>query len=305
MKTLPAAAIAFLLVFGATQGATEPVLPRIAFQAPVAISKRTSYNQIFSMNADGSGVTQLTSSTAGASAPRWSPGQQYIVFWRNNALYVMEAMGEANGGRTFIVGPAGGYGADWSPDGSSLVYRGTNSNLYIVAINADSGTVGTPVLFRSGVYFDPSWSPDGTRIAFWGSDDGNTDSRIHVRNVATGDEISFGTFSTAPDSLYYYNGPAQWSPDGTLIAFAGPAVVTTTTKKGITTSTAEEIFVASPDGSNIRQVTSLNSFSDFPTWSPDGTALAFRNGQSIYTMVLSSDTANLLHSPGNHPDWNP
>src|SRR5260221_8760927 len=189
-KTFLGTALSALVVFGSTNRAESQTVPRIAFQAPVAGNRRTSYNQIFSMNPDGSGRVQLTSVSPGASAPRWSPGQQYISFWRSSTLWVMEAKGEANGGRSFAVAPAGGFGSDWSPDGSSLVYMGTSSNLSIVPINAAAGTAGSPVLFRNGYYYDPSWSPDGTRIAFWGSDDDNTGTSVKVRDVANEAKIS-------------------------------------------------------------------------------------------------------------------
>jgi Tol biopolymer transport system component len=300
-KTLLGALLTALVFLESATCADAQTTARIAFHAPVPVNERTSYSQIFSMNPDGSGSAQLTSASAGAFAPRWSPGQQYIAFWRTNTLSVMEAKGEANGGRTFAVAPAGGFGSDWSPDGSSLVYRGTSSNLYIVPINTAAGTAGSPVLFRSGYYYDPSWSPDGTKIAFWGSDDGNGEV-IKVRDVATGTETPFGL---APINNY----APQWNRDGTLIAFSGPVTVTLTTKRGTSMSTANEIFLANPDGSSITRVTYFGSFSDFPTWSPDGTTLVFYSQVSgtgaVYKMVLGSNTATLLHSPANNPDWNP
>ena len=307
-KTPFGAVLPLLVIFGLTNAAMAQTTARIAFNASVTVQtsvkppRSATYSQIFSMNPNGGGVAQLTSASANALAPRWSPGQQYIAFWRNNILWVMEAKGEANGGRTFAVATAGLAGSDWSPDGSMLVFRGARTNLYIVSVNADTGTVGPPVLFRTGSYYDPSWSPDGTRIAFSGSDDGNTEV-IKVRDVATGAEISFGAAPT--DNI-----TPQWSPEGSLIAFSGPITTTTTSRNGKQiTSTANEIFIADADGGNITRVTALSSFTAFPAWSPDATSLAFRSDVSgtsaIYSMLLSSNTAALLRSPGNNPDWNP
>jgi TolB protein len=307
IKILLGAALPALLAFGTIHSATAQT--RIVFQAGVTVTVNkhtsTSYSQIFSMNPDGSDPVQLTSANASAYAPSWSPGQKYIAFSRNQTLYVMEAIGEANGGRTFAVAPAFYCGgADWSPDGTMLVYEGPDSHLYIVPVNADAGTVGTPVLFRSGSYSDPSWSPDGSRIAFWGCDHGNPPYFLKVRDVQTGAEISFVGLS---GSCY----DPKWSPDGTLIAFTGYVVAgTVTTKKGTSTTYASEIFTANANGTGIMRQTYLKSYTFFPTWSPDGTTIAFRSDvsgiQSVYKMVLGSNVApTLLHSPGNAPDWNP
>jgi len=309
-KILFGAALPALLALGTMHDARAQTVPRIVFQAPVTVNRKATYSQIFAMNPDGSGVVQLTSANANSYGPRWSPGQRYIAFGRIAAgapgdqgwLYVMEAKGEAHRGRTFAVAHANQCGgSDWSPDGKELVYEGPIGNLYIVPVDLAKGKAGTPVLFRSGKYSSPSWSPDGTRIAFWGCDDGNLPFFIKVRDVASGAEISFGV--SDPAATRFGNQTPQWSPDGSLIAFAGPA-------EG-TTGTACEIFIANADGSDIRRVTYLKSYTFYPTWSPDLTTptIAFRSDvsgtPSVYKMVLDSNVTTLLHSLANAPDWNP
>jgi Tol biopolymer transport system component len=326
-KILLGAALPALLAFGTIHSATAQTVSRIVFVGPVTVKNgHTSITsqQIFSMNPDGKGgVVQLTSanvpgvwpysSPAWAYCPSWSPGQKYIAFSRNGTLYVMEAKGEVNGGRTFAVAPASVGGSAWSPDGAYLVYEGTSGNLYIVPVNADAGTAGNPVPFRLGSYSGPSWSSDGTRIAFWGSDDGNLPFFIHVRDVASGAEISFGV--SVAGATIFSNGSPQWSPSphGSLIAFSGPVSWTVTTRKGTSTNYGAEIFTANPNVTNpnatITRQTFLKSFTSSPTWSPDGTAIAFRSDvsgtASVYKMVLGSNVTTLLHSPGCTPDWNP
>ncbi len=303
IKTIAGGFALGLLALTYGTNAMAQTAARIVFQAPVAVSKRTSYNQIFSMNADGSGVVQLTTSTNNTIDPRWSPGQTYVSFFRNNALWVMESQGEANGGRSFAVAPARFGGADWSPDGSTLVFQGTDSGLWFVSVNAVAGTASTPVLFHFGYWYNPSWSPDGTKIAANGSLDGTKDI-IAVFDAATGALLT--TFGASSDQ----NFAPQWSPDGTLIAFTGPVTFTSTGRNAKTTTTTyQEIFLANPDGTGLTQVTSWKADNFFPTWSPDGTMLAFRSNASgsaaIYRMVLGSNVATWLHSGGNQPDWNP
>ena len=188
--------------------------------------------------------------------------------------------------------------------------RAPSGNLYIVPVDVVNRKAGAPVLFRSGHYSDPSWSPDGKKIAFWGSDDGNLPFFIKVRDVANGEEISFGVFDPAA-APGHSNETPQWSPDGNFIAFSGPVTWTVTTKKVTSTSTGNEIFIANADGTGITRMTFLKSYTLFPTWSPDLTTptIAFRSDvsgtASVYKMVLGSNAATLLHSLANDPDWNP
>jgi Tol biopolymer transport system component len=64
-----------VLVFTSTNGALAQTA-RIAFTAPASIqtsvkpAKYATYNQIFSMNPDGSGVVQLTSAAANSQGPK-------------------------------------------------------------------------------------------------------------------------------------------------------------------------------------------------------------------------------------------
>jgi TolB protein len=312
IKRLLAAAICgLILATTLSSGAQAQTVSRIAYSAlvqPVVKGKsQPGYQQIFSMNPDGSGVAQLTSASASAMNPSWSPGQQYIAFGRTNTLFVMEARGEANAGRTFAVGSAGNFGADWSPDGSKLCYLGIGPTygLWIVDVNPATAQVGTPVLIRTGECFWPAWSPDGTRIAFCYSYDDGPTQIISVLDLATGHEISFGA---GPVGSYDFN--PRWKPDATQIAFSGVVSTTSTARNGKqTTSTYNEIFIANADGSGIVQATNLKSYSSFPAWSPDGIAIAFRSDFSgataIYTMPLATGSVRLVRSPGNAPDWAP
>lgn len=317
-----------LLVFASTNGALAQTA-RIAFseqvstQVSVKPAKYANYNQIFSMNPDGSGVVQLTSIAASSGGPKWSPDQQYIAFVRTNYLMAMRADGTGS----FKVVPASGAGAvDWSPDGTKLIYTNPlkssdgkyHDDLYFVSVDTATGAVGTPAFFAAGPSYDPNWSDDGTKVAFDRyPTSGSGLSSIIVHDVATGAEYNFSTLIAliaAPNNWFW--GP-HWSPDGTMLAFEGDEKVTTTTQKGkntitTTTGTPVEVFIANADGSDLFQVTptSIGSFlpaswSVLPTWSPDGSNLAFVNGNSgIYTTVLGSGVFTFLHA-GSLPDWNP
>lgn len=306
IKTLLGAVLSLLVTFGLTQKAAAQTA-RIAFSAPVTVHKtHQTCSQIFSMNPDGSGVTQLTSTSANSYYPSWSLGQQHILFYREGTLYVMEAIGEAYGGLTFAVEPASGSGADWSPDGSRIVFVGTaasGSGLWIVDVNAGTEAVGVPILLRAGVCYQPHWSPDGTRIAFSSYPGGS--AVVTVLDLATSTEISFG-------GPYGYGLFGSWSPDASHIAFTGIATATTTKGNKTTTNNYYELFIANADGTGITQVTRLkilNSLTDMPSFSPDSAELAFSSNfsgtSSIYKMELGSGAVTLLRSGARTLDWAP
>ncbi|MBU6402356.1 MAG: PD40 domain-containing protein [Verrucomicrobia bacterium] len=325
------ALLSLLLAFGLDFQATAQAqtAARIVFEAVVS-AKGTTYSQIFSMNPDGSDVTQLTRASANALWPRRSPNQHYIAFFRNGQLWVMDAIGEANGGHSWAVAPANAGGVDWSPnvlvspDGTTTTYTlvyTAGGSLYTVSasINPSAGTAtaSAPVLFQSGSWFAPSWSPldalGGSKIAANGSANRSADM-IVVFDAGTPGAAPLATFGAVSDQ----NFDPSWSPDGSQIAFSGREYVTTTARNGKTTTTIYlAIFVAVPDYSSgngvagISQVTAwTTSTQSFPTWSSNGSTLAFSgNGNNAIYAVPStsfmSSSWTLIHSPGNMPDWYP
>jgi Tol biopolymer transport system component len=299
---------AFLSVFVgiiACTNNTQAQTARIAFQTPVTTKSKgpsSSYSQIFSMNSDGSAVAQLTIGTVSSFYACWSPSQQYIAFVRNNSLWIMDAVGEASGGRSFAVTPARNFGLDWSPDGTSLIYTGTSTalGLSMVSVNPATGAVGTPTLLRTGEVYWPVWSPDGTRIAFCSSYDGGTTQVVIVFDIATGAEISFGV-----GPLGSYNFQPAWKPDASQIAFTGPVTTVATLRNGKQSATTlNQVFIANANGTGIRQVTNQNRDCVRPAWSPDGGSLAFGSG-GIYKMRLDTGFLTLLSATGGDADWNP
>ncbi len=89
-----------------------------------------------------------------------------------------------------------------------------------------------------------------------------------------------------------------WSPDGTQISFI----------RGVPTphfSNESDVFLMNADGSNQRRLTQLGNVSwSRPTWSADGTKLAFVGPGGVY--VINSDGSN-QHSigSGDQPAWSP
>lgn len=101
------------------------------------------------------------------------------------------------------------------------------------------------------------------------------------------------------------SGPAADTDDiPELIAFGAPPA-------GMDWSVAMEVFVVEPDGSELTQLTTgMRAFA--PTWSPDGTMLAFASmaegDENIYVMNADgSEVRAVTSGPGTktHPSWSP
>ena len=134
----------------------------------------------------------------------------------------------------------------------------------------------------------PVWSPDCRRIAFtqrgqlWLADaDGSGATRVSTPS---------GIHPRDPD----------WSPDGTRIAFSDLEFVTTAAGR----EQRGHIYVMATDGSNLKQLTSGPFEDEHPSWSPDGTKIAFHRlefgdlatrsgGSERYIVTMTSDGKRL------------
>ena len=193
--------------------AWSPDGSKIAFN-----SSSTGNNNIYVINADGTGKTQLTFYTGdiGVSSPTWSPDGSKIAFQNDSegAIYVMNSNGT---GITRLTNSLD-FGPSWSPDGSKIAFTTVrhSSRTEIYVMNAD-GTGQTRLTNNLDADFDPSWSPDGSKIVF-----------MHDDAAASGDWPDIYTMN--PDGTGVTNltntpvfaeVSAVWSPDGTKIAFIG------------------------------------------------------------------------------------
>ena len=125
------------------------------------------------MNADGSGVEQLTSSQRPiirASDPAWSPDGSSIAFNQldGGGLSRIYAI-ELSSGAVRVLADHGGilWGPSWSPDGRWIAYIEPvdPDESHVWKISADGGE---PRKLTSGRFWRgrPTWSPGGARILF-------------------------------------------------------------------------------------------------------------------------------------------
>ena len=135
--------------------------------------------EIYVVNADGSGLSNLTNSPASTdSDPSWSPDGQRIAFTSASAgvskIYVMNAEGWGQIPLTSTATPGFDVEPDFSPDGQRIAFASNRAggNIDIWVMNAD-GSDPIRLTSHPAIDRDPVFSPDGQRIAFSSRQAGN------------------------------------------------------------------------------------------------------------------------------------
>ena len=194
--------VTFLNYWVTAGGSWSPDGSKIAFGS---IFEGGFFNEeIYIMNADGTGITRLTNGSGDDVNPAWSPDGTKIAWCRGASgtpeIYVMNADGTSQTNLT--NNPASDCGGvDWSPDGTKIAfYRGGAAEIFVM--NAD-GTGQTQLTSNAFADYDPSWSPDGTKIAFYSDRDGNNE--IYTMN-ANGSAQTRITNNSADDTT------PSWQP---------------------------------------------------------------------------------------------
>lgn len=196
---------------------------------------------LYVINADGTGVQQLTSQPGLAEQPTWSPDSRAIAFARvtlgpvnTGALWVINVDG--TGQRQIPVQSSIVTEPVWSPDGSRIAFDG-GPDIWTVSpdgtqlnkLTSACPDGSCPDAFFSG----PSWSPDSQKLTYGSfgglviaNADGSSPIRVNVPQV--------------------FNGPKRWSPDGSRILFGAA-------QQG--ELPWPSIFVVDRAGANVQQVT--------------------------------------------------
>lgn len=247
-------------------------------------SDRAGMPQIFRMDADGTNQTQLTFLQGMDLWPALSPnGRQYVAFTR----------------APLILGSPPSFG---------------DFDIFKMLPN---GTFQTNLTQQTGSNeIQPTWSPDASKIAFATNRDGNFE--IYTMNADGTNQSRLTTLT--PKNAF----APRWSP-------TNPNLLIFVTNNN-TAPNALDIWKVNADGTGMANLTNRPSFNDGaispitgfpspPSWSPDGTKIAFTSdqtgtldifimnadGSSIVSLntFASSSTANLASSDEFDPFWLP
>lgn len=219
--------------------------------------------QLFTMNMDGTGETQITRDDADHEDPVWSPDGRRIAFVLVKGGKKIINMIDADGTDLEAVTPAtqSAIHPSFTPDGRAILYC-TDDDLRPPAKNEsqiysiDLASKKVTTLISGGVNTFPVMSPDGRKIAFRRII-GDMNSEIFVADAN-------GTNQTNLTKNWTFEGWPSWSPDGRQIAFAG--------NRG---NAGYQIFLMNSDGSDVRLLAATEGRGTSPKWAPDGRTIFF------------------------------
>jgi TolB protein len=246
------------------------------------------HEEIYVMNADGTGLRRLTRNAMRDGSPVWSPDGRRIAFVRDRDrqtanIYVMNADGSGQRRLTPNLRRRPWVELAWSPDWKKIAFIASGGHLGaadIFVVNADGSDLRN-VTNTATTSFDFAWSPEGRRIAYLeGSPDGAPLSVVNADGT--------GKHPLTGPVMVDLGSPPSWSPDGRTLAFTGRG---------------GDIYVVHADGSGLRRLT-RPGWNFGARWSPDGRRILFvsdRDGRGTDLYVMNADGSgqrNLTRTPG-------
>ncbi len=228
-------------------------------------STREGRSDVYVMNVSTKEVRRLSDGRGFNGYPSWSPDGMWIAYESSRdgiegnqdppgyyrEIYLVREDGTDL--HRLLATHASQSGAAWSPAGDQIAFAshmGGAFDLYTVAPDGTGLRQLTNHEGSGGFATYPRWSADGSRIAFSAASSRSNHAEIYWM-LAAGGEAHQVTDHPAAD----WDGWPDWSPDSRWIVF-------TRKQHGL------QLFVTSPKGDSIVQLTYGAGDKDQPRWRP-------------------------------------
>jgi Tol biopolymer transport system component len=233
-------------------------------------------SDLWTMGPLGGSLAHLTTFTGGEIDPSWSYDHKHIAFirLRNGVLdiYLVDADGTHKHWARSVTYPSSIDMPSWSPDGTHLLVRVVFQGIPCLG-KIDLATGNLALVAPVGIFglegSYPIYDPTGKTIIYLD------------RSYKTIKRFTPNGALTTVFTSSMYLGQLAISPDGTRLAYSA----------GVTPSNSE-IYVLNLATKVTKRLTYNSAADQDPTWSPDGTKLAFasyRTGKmQIWTMNSST-----------------
>ena len=239
---------------------------RVAFTIGVVNkAENRTVTHIYVVKIDGSDQKQLTTGTASASSPRWSPDGDHIAYTTGGQIWVMEEDGDDKEQVTKISTGAGN--PVWSQDGKWIAF---SSEVYPECSSDDCNKVEEEKAETTKMKAKVS-----ERLLFKHWNEWRDRKRAHVfvipKDGGIARDLTPGDFDSPPYAASTGVDYA-FSPDGKEIAFLRNP------DKVEATSTNSDLYVMPLNGGSARNITAGNKGYDAaPVYTPDGKYILFRS----------------------------
>jgi Tol biopolymer transport system component len=261
-------------------------------------------SQLYVVNEDGSGLTNLTNDSLWKIKPRASPDGSKIAYLgyegypaghgTNVGIFIINVNG---GGKEKISESFNGIGnLVWSPDGKRIAFE---EQRQISIVNVDgTGYRSLTSDERPVSNFGPVWMSDN-RIAFEKVRYDENERRFPESSFYE-IEVDTGNVSKLFDFDYNISGTHVWSPDRTKIVF----------KQGTLPNedfSPTLLYIMDSQGHNPKRLTSAESgLPVLPVWAPDSNRIVFSRGQEFVQLEVDSGRISNLAESEPHDsvvDW--